>query len=196
MIFIPETISFNLVRGDTFKLPIIINQGTQLDFNPYYLNENDVLYIGNHLIEAKDTISGAYTIKEGTKTIAGSAFEDCTGLTSITIPNSVTSIGNSAFSDCYGLTSIKFAENSKLTSIGGCAFRDCTGLTSIDIPNSVTSIGKWAFDYCTGLTSVTFINKSGWTAERYTIYSTDLEDTSKAAEYLTSTYDNKTWTRS
>lgn len=46
MIFIPETISFNLVRGDTFKLPIIINQGTQLDFNPYYLNENDALYIG------------------------------------------------------------------------------------------------------------------------------------------------------
>ncbi|MBE0655167.1 MAG: leucine-rich repeat domain-containing protein [Bacteroidales bacterium] len=57
------------------------------------------------------------------------AFYECTGLTSITIPNSVTSIGWEAF---YG----------------------CTGLTSLTIPNSVTSIGDWAFYNCTGLTSI------------------------------------------
>ena len=33
-------------------------------------------------------------------------YNNCTGLTSITIPNSVTSIGDWAFSECTGLTSV------------------------------------------------------------------------------------------
>ena len=69
------------------------------------------------------------------------------------IPNSVTSIGGSAFSDCSGLTSITIPNS--VTSIGDYAFRVCNGLTSITIPNSVTSIGRYAFSGCTGLTSFT-----------------------------------------
>ena len=38
--------------------------------------------------------------------IGGSAFDGCSGLTSVTIGNSVTEIGNSAFSGCSGLTSV------------------------------------------------------------------------------------------
>ena len=56
-------------------------------------------------------------------------FASCSGLTSITIPNSVTSIGEHAF--VY-----------------------CSGLTSVTIGNSVTSIGDRAFDGCSGLTSI------------------------------------------
>ena len=77
------------------------------------------------------------------------AFDDCSGLTSITIPNSVTSIGEGAFSDCSGLTSITIPNS--VTSIGSSAFSDCSGLTSITIPNSVTSIGEQAFNGCTSL---------------------------------------------
>ncbi len=84
------------------------------------------------------------------------AFEGCTGLTSITIPDSVTSIGNWAFSGCSGLTSITIPNG--VTSIGSFTFDGCTGLTSITIPDSVTSIGNWAFDGCTGLTSITIPN--------------------------------------
>ena len=84
--------------------------------------------------------------------IGESAFESCTGLTSITIPNSVTSIGYGAFDGCTGLTGELVIPNS-VTSIGSYAFWGCTGLTSVTIPNSVTSIGEWAFDGCTGLTS-------------------------------------------
>ena len=80
------------------------------------------------------------------------AFRDCTGLTSIMIPNSVTSIGNGTFNGCSSLTSITIPDS--VTSIGYYAFRDCTGLTSITIPNSVTSIGYVAFSGCTGLTSI------------------------------------------
>ena len=88
--------------------------------------------------------------------IARIAFQHCTGLTSITIPNSVTSIGNSAFSGCTGLTSVTIPES--ITSIGEHVFSNCTGLTSITIPNSVTSIGSSAFSGCTSFTSITIPN--------------------------------------
>ena len=88
--------------------------------------------------------------------IWGSAFRDCSGLTSVVIPNSVTSIGNYAFSGCSGLTSVVIPNS--VTSIGNYAFHDCSGLTSVVIPNSVTSIGDFACQYCSGLTSVVISN--------------------------------------
>ncbi len=68
----------------------------------------------------------------------------------------VTGIDNYAFSDCTGLTSITIPNS--VTSIGYDAFSGCTGLTSITIPNSVTSIGSSAFSGCSGLTSVSVEN--------------------------------------
>ena len=85
--------------------------------------------------------------------IGSSAFKSCSGLTSITIPNSVTSIGNGAFSGCSGLTSITIPNS--VTNIGTYAFDNCSNLTSITIPNSVTSIDNGAFYNCSGLTSIT-----------------------------------------
>ena len=61
------------------------------------------------------------------------AFWGCSGLTSVTIPNSV-------------------------TRIGSCTLRSCSGLTSVTIPNSVTEVGYFAFTGCSGLTSVTIMN--------------------------------------
>lgn len=80
------------------------------------------------------------------------AFNGCTGLKSIEIPNSVTNIDYMAFNDCTRLKSVKMPDN--LTSIGSYAFCDCTGLTSIEIPDGVTSIGYGAFSGCTGLASI------------------------------------------
>ncbi len=93
------------------------------------------------------------TIPDSVTTIGGSAFEDCSGLTSITIPDSVTSIGEYAFYWCTGLTSITIPDS--VTTIGDYAFYDCSGLTSITIPNRVTTLGNYAFRSCTGLTSIT-----------------------------------------
>ena len=88
--------------------------------------------------------------------IGDGAFYECTGLTSVTIPNSVTLIGDGAFSGCSGLTSVTIGNS--VTEIGNGAFSGCSGLTSVTIPNSVTSIGDWAFSRCSGLTSVTIPN--------------------------------------
>ena len=74
------------------------------------------------------------------------AFSYCSGLTSVTIPNSVTSIGNYAFDYCSGLTSVTIPNS--VTSIGKNAFAGCSGLTLVTIGNSVTSIGDYAFYGC------------------------------------------------
>ena len=92
----------------------------------------------------------------GLTSIGFMAFIDCSGLTSITIPNSVISIVNYAFSGCSGLASVTIPNS--VTSIGFRAFINCSGLTSVTIPNSMTSIDNWAFYGCSGLTSITIPN--------------------------------------
>ena len=93
------------------------------------------------------------------------AFSNCTGLASITIPDSVTSIGGRAFSGCTSLTSVTIPDS--VTSIDTYAFSDCTGLTSVTIGDGVTSIGYYAFYDCRNLTSVTIgyrVRSIGWDA--------------------------------
>lgn len=76
--------------------------------------------------------------------IGYNAFAHCTGLTSITIPNSVTKIENQAFAYCSNLSSIDIPNS--VTSIGGGAFSECSTLSSINFPNSITYIGGGAFE--------------------------------------------------
>lgn len=109
--------------------------------------ENDVLYIGNYLIKANGNLSGVYSVREGTRIIADSAFERCTNLTNVLIPDSVTAIGKEAFCYCSGLESAAIGNGVKI--IGDDAFLDCTGITGeLVIPDSVKSVGSGAFEDC------------------------------------------------
>ena len=92
-------------------------------------------------------------IPDGVTSIGDYAFWNCSGLTSVDIPDSVTSIGNYAFSWCSGLTSVDIPDG--VTSIGYYAFGGCSSLTEVTIPDSVTSIGGYAFGGCSSLTEVT-----------------------------------------
>ena len=95
----------------------------------------------------------SHTIKCSNVTSLGdSCFRDCTGLTSINIPNNVTSIERDCFFCCTGLTSINIPNN--VTSLVEYCFYKCTSLTSINIPFSVTSIGRDCFSGCFSLTEV------------------------------------------
>ena len=82
-----------------------------------------------------------------------SAFEDCTNLQSVTLPNSITVINTDAFYGCVKLGSVNLPEG--LTQIYLRAFYNCN-LTSVTIPSTVTSIGSGAFKN-NPLTEVTWL---------------------------------------
>ena len=117
--------------------------------------DSAITSIGNTAFDNCTSLTSV-TIPDSVTSIGSRAFSRCTSLTSITIPDSVTSIGGYAFRDCTSLTSITIPDS--VTSIGDNAFNGCTSLTSVAIPNSVTSIGDWAFFDCTSLTSITIGN--------------------------------------
>lgn len=85
-------------------------------------------------------------IPVGIQSIAGGAFEGCTGLISIDIPDSVKDIYGIAFARCSDLSSVKFHNGT--TSMGDGAFFECTSLKNIYIPCSIQSIGNHTFSGC------------------------------------------------
>ena len=110
-----------------------------------------VISIGDFAFDGCSGLTSV-TIPNSVTTIGSQSFDGCSGLTSVTIPNSVTSVGNNAFCGCEGLTSVTIPNS--VISIGWSAFWGCSGLTSITIPNSVTSIGKGVFSHCRNLKSI------------------------------------------
>ena len=115
-------------------------------------SDGSVTGIGDNAFDGCSSLT-SITIPDSVTSIGRSAFFGCSSLTSITIPNSVTSIGDWAFINCTLLTSITIGGS--VTSIGDSAFHSCSSLESITIPDSVTSIGDNAFAYCRSLESIT-----------------------------------------
>ncbi len=111
---------------------------------------------GNATAISDNTFEGAgfetITIPATITSLGGSAFKNCTSLTSVTIEGDIEKFNNGAtFYGCTALTSVNI-EN--LTSLGSSMFESCKALTSVTIPSGVTSIGNNAFYNCTALTSV------------------------------------------
>ena len=78
---------------------------TGLDHTQWFKNQPDgMVYIGNVAFKYKGTVPASLEIKDGTKSIADSAFDECSELENVKIPDSVVRIGRYAF---YGCTSIK-----------------------------------------------------------------------------------------
>ena len=131
---------------------------TGIGDSAFYRVKN-VSYNGNYLFRSpwganciNGYVDGYFTYKDATRTYLTGCCTSVEG--DITIPSTVDTIGGSAFSDCTGLTSVTIPNS--VPYIGGSAFYNCTGLTSVTIPNSVTSIGSGAFSGCSGLTTVNF----------------------------------------
>jgi hypothetical protein len=148
--------------------------------NPAFVSVNGVLFNQGKtmLIQFPAGVSGSYIVPVSVGCIADSAFESClltninpgtnldnigssafdgcSSLATIDIPNSVTNIGDYAFANCFGLTNCVLG--SSTISIGNFAFESCTQLRVIVIPNAVTDIGNAAFSGCSNLSSITLGN--------------------------------------
>ena len=107
--------------------------------------------------------------------IGNYAFDACTGLNSITIPDSVTSIGAGAFHNCTSLTSLAIPDS--VTSIANYTFENCTALTSLTIPDSVTSISEFAMINCSSLTSINVSNSNAYYTVNNGVLYNKAEDT-------------------
>jgi serine/threonine protein kinase len=125
--------SFGLFIGEKPNITPVMNEDlstekTIEELKETFVDEWGVKYSkdGRKLLKAPGKLSGAYSVKEGTRIMCDSAFYGCYSLSEIVIPSSVTSIGQHAF---YG----------------------CRSLLEIVIPSSVTSIGDWAFSFCSSL---------------------------------------------
>lgn len=143
----------------------VTNIGAYAFHDTAYYKDSDnwddkVLYIGKHLISADKSISGKYSIKSGTLTIAGSAFFYCESLESVTFPDSVTTICSRAFYGCSGIVTVSLG--SGLKNINDAAFSGCAAMDSITIPESVTFIGGGAFVDCLSLSAVYTPNITSW----------------------------------
>ncbi|MDE7338355.1 MAG: leucine-rich repeat protein, partial [Bacteroidales bacterium] len=132
------------------------------------VTSGSVKYSGSVVIPSMVTYDGTTysvtSIKQG-------AFLNCSGLTSVTLPESVTYIGWSAFKGCSGLTSVTLPES--VDTIDMNAFYGCTSISSplynskvfaympqnysgeYAIPDGIQSIAPTAFYECTGLATVT-----------------------------------------
>ena len=145
------------------------NNVTSIGNSAFYLCENlsyndhdNAHYLGNEenpyvaLLGVKNTDITSCNIHSDTKVIYSDAFEDCTKLKSVIIPEGVASIGEGTFYNCTSLKSLTISDS--VTSIGSLAFSGCANLTDIIIPAGVTSIGNSAFDDCKNLERVTIKN--------------------------------------
>ena len=172
------TLFFALITSVEFSYAFTVVDGINYDFN-----ETDKTAI----VHRRASYSGDVVIPDSVRFnyvyyrvigIYKQAFHNCTGLTSITIPNSVLEIGDEAFAGCGDLASVSMGSGVKTIGKGafdGCAFTSfiipngikcieestfnfCSNMTSITIPNSVISIGDYAFQGCNSLTSFTLPN--------------------------------------
>ncbi|MBR0488626.1 MAG: leucine-rich repeat protein [Prevotella sp.] len=106
-------------------------------------------YSGDIVIPANITLRGHTLNVTG---IGDGAFDNCSGVTSVSIPESVTSIGRYAFYNCTGLREVMIPNS--VTSVGYSAFEGCTNLNEASLGTGVTSIDNRAFYGCTNLFQV------------------------------------------
>ena len=147
------------ISSTAFSNTTALEKITVSDDNTSYASVDGVLYNKNKttLVLYPKSRKGEFVVPDTVTTIADRAFENCYGLTGITIGKNVKTIGTYAFQNCSALTKAVFKDSDSINkTIGNYAFYNCKALTDIDFGNTVTSIGSYAFVMTKSLTTLEF----------------------------------------
>ena len=106
--------------------------------------------IGNNAFERSDVTS--VRMQDGITYIGNSAFNVCSHLSEIKLPNTLIGIGDSAFRSCSSIEYLELPDS--LEYFGNFSFSSCRKLKSIKIPDKVKSIYTCAFFGCDSLEEV------------------------------------------
>ena len=164
---LPSTITY--FGEDVFPLCQSLHTILVDENNPHYFVYSGVLYSRNPdaLFYVPRALSGMVEILDGVKEIPSTAFNLCSFVEQVVIPNSVQTIKDGAFFRCTSLADVTIG--SGVTSIMRDAFSDCTSLEVIKIPSNVKTIGGSAFSGCTNLFYL-ILNEGLETIDSYAFY--------------------------
>lgn len=109
-----------------------------------------VISIDDQAFSSCRSLNKVVIYENSVKTIGMVAFEYCSSLADIVLPEGVTTIGREAFRSCSSLSHIDLPEG--VTTIGHGTFSGCEKLSNVTLPNSLTTIEDFAFSGCNGLT--------------------------------------------
>lgn len=180
--FIVDGICYKKISSTNRTVYVTYHDYTNI-YSNYYYNYYYNSCTANVVIPESVTYNGTtYSVTS----IDSHAFEDCTNLKSVTIPNSVTSIGNNAFYKCTSLTGVYITDLEawckidfgKLSSnplyFAKNLYLNNEKVTNLVIPNTITEIKDYAFYCYDGLTSITIPNSVTSIGERAFNYCTNL----------------------
>ncbi len=120
---------------------------------PSKIEDTNVTVIGEGAFDNCSNITEV-VIPEGVKEIKDHAFAGCDELVKVTIPATLEKIGVAVFSECTKLSAVEGLKTSAVTAIGDYAFFGCSALTVIELPEGLTAIRTATFADCVALNSV------------------------------------------
>lgn len=149
----------------------VINDANEIESGTVMVkgNSSNIYASGTIVIPSKVIYDG---LEYKVTSINDYAFENCTKITELEIPEGVTYIGYKAFYNCSSLTDFILPESIK--TIGNEAFYGCKQLTEMKLPNNLTELGKSAFANCNSLSSIS-ISQGLTTINERAFYYTNLK---------------------
>ena len=153
----PTSPSYNIVLTTKYNVTDTVNP-TIIGGSGYVLSFEEIEIDG---VKQQDVISaytfstlGEHTVKYklDNTSIDAYAFNGCSNLVSVDMPNDVTILRDGCFKECTSLTSITMS--SGITLIENSAFKGCSSLLEMTLPNNVTKLGEGVFSGCTSLETI------------------------------------------
>ena len=137
---------------DAANFEILENEDGTVTISRYIGTETDIVI--------PSQIGGKTVFAVGNVTGPTGAFEGCTSITSVVIPDGVTEIQDNAFYGCTSLETVTIS--SSVTLLRNCAFCDCPNLRAVYFEGDAPQQANYVFDSTENVTMYYQDGTSGW----------------------------------